>query len=167
MEWQGTVMNRGYGVIGYGDVRQLLVHRAVWSVENQCEAPREMDICHRCDNRRCGLYAHLFDGTRAENMLDAKTKGRTTWGEKNFNAKLTERQVVEILRRRRAGEPAVLIAAEFRIRRETVYDIAQGRRWERIVMREGGPIGDRRRAGAWNRDLEVARDTLAQIPLFP
>jgi DNA-binding MarR family transcriptional regulator len=38
----------------------------------------------------------MFKGTRKENMLDAKAKGRTTFGEKDAMHKLTEKQVLDI-----------------------------------------------------------------------
>lgn len=34
-------------------------------------------VCHRCDVTLCVNPAHLFVGTRSDNMLDASKKGRT------------------------------------------------------------------------------------------
>lgn len=57
-----------------------------------------MDVCHRCDNRCCINPAHLFVGTRDDNMKDCQAKGRLSRGQahsdtiKNKGKKLIEEE---------------------------------------------------------------------------
>lgn len=55
-----------------------------------------MDICHRCDNRRCVNPDHLFVGTRQDNVDDMMCKGRAASGSKHPKAKLTPDDVAAI-----------------------------------------------------------------------
>ncbi len=65
-----------------------------------------MDACHTCDNRGCCNPGHLYEGTRKQNMGDAKERGRLRTptplrGEANPLARLTQAQVDAI----RASKP--------------------------------------------------------------
>ena len=66
--WQGAVNDGGYGTLGVGG-RSCRAHRLAWSLKHGPIPPR-MDICHRCDERRCINPDHLFVESHAANMAD-------------------------------------------------------------------------------------------------
>lgn len=128
--WKQSVGSHGYGqTINRG--RVTVAHRVAWELTNG-PIPPDKEVCHTCDNRRCCNPAHLFLGTRADNMADAKNKGRTMRGEKQNFAKLTEDDVREIRRRRNLGEARKTIAQDFGITPTTVGDVMT-RTWRHVV----------------------------------
>lgn len=82
--WMSCTRN-GYGAIGI-NYKTHYAHRVVYR-EMFGDIPEGMDICHKCDVRSCVNPAHLFAGTRKDNMMDASEKGRLGGLRANFGGK--------------------------------------------------------------------------------
>lgn len=69
---------RGYGqIIGWrqGKKRPLYAHRVAWELANG-PIPAHLSVLHKCDVPLCVNPDHLFLGTQADNLIDAREKGR-------------------------------------------------------------------------------------------
>jgi hypothetical protein len=139
--------NYGTLKIGGRQGRDVRAHIAAWRVTGE-PIPPGYFVCHTCDNRVCvrndevGTYTvddvayprrgHLFCAPRLANIADAVAKGRTTRGEANPRARLTEALVREIRQRVSGGETIYAIAAELGIAYGTAYHAARGRNWKYV-----------------------------------
>jgi hypothetical protein len=97
--------------------------------------PTGLHVLHHCDNPPCCNPKHLFVGTDKDNIEDMIRKGRnnTPKGESHRDAKLTEKQVLEI---RKRHVPFVLtysmLAREYGVSKSTIQHAVNGSHWKHI-----------------------------------
>ena len=112
----------GYGLLPYaGKLRRA--HVVSLEIDGR-PVPKGMFGCHHCDTPGCVNPAHLYVGTHAQNMADAKKRRRM-----NPNAKLTVNQVVAI---RKATGTNAAIAARFEIAPSSVSHIKTRKTWRHL-----------------------------------
>jgi len=127
--WLGGVNTSGYGQIKKSRARQNTpAHRISWEL-HRGEIPQGMFVCHKCDIRSCVNPDHLFLGTAKDNSQDMKNKGRSTAGERDGNARLTEAQVIAI---RASDLSDRVVADEFGISRRHANQLRNRVRWEHV-----------------------------------
>ena len=134
--WPFYVNRQGYGV-GQVDGRVQLVHRVV--AEKSHGAPPEgSEAAHcrpdgsACESQRCVNPHHLRWATPVENAADKARHGTLNRGEGVWTSKLTAEQVLDILRRRQAGETPKEVARLYGVDRSTISRITAGRTWAHL-----------------------------------
>lgn len=111
-------------------------HRAAWLFAYG-PIPPGVDVCHHCDVGACVRPAHLFLGTRADNMQDAKAKGRLSPPPRSTQ-KLQPADVLAIRAEQANGRPGFIkrldkaIAARYGVSEPTVRHIRLRRQWANI-----------------------------------
>lgn len=128
--WTASVNAKGYGQLFIARSPRIvaLAHRLSWEIHNGT-IPSGLCVLHRCDVPACVNPDHLFIGTKADNNADMKQKGRSTIGEKNPMAKLTEVAVRSILNDGRYQKD---IAADFGIDQSLVSYIKSRKVWSHV-----------------------------------
>jgi len=130
--WTACINTDGYGIIAVNGQADS-AHRVSWKIHHG-EIPEGMCVCHKCDNPSCVNPNHLFLGTQEDNIKDMCRKGRAVHklGEDAPNAKLTEKEVIEIRRRYRNGESVSAIAEKYPVGASMVYLIVRHQSWTHI-----------------------------------
>lgn len=81
-DWNFFKTKKGYPVFR-GKNYLFACHRLSWMIFNASLIPKDMCVCHTCDNRICCKPEHLWIGTRGENIRDMLRKGRgASWAKK-------------------------------------------------------------------------------------
>lgn len=87
--WEGSKDSHGYGHIK--DNKKLKISsRVSWELYRG-KIPKNMFVCHTCDNPSCVNPEHLWIGSHTDNMRDSFSKNRMTRhrGEDNCRSKIT------------------------------------------------------------------------------
>lgn len=131
IEWSGSVLPSGYGVVNAaGDSR--LAHRLAWELANGSPVPPGLVVRHSCDNRLCVNGDHLLIGTHHDNSGDMVSRSRQANGERVPTAKMTEDSVGELLRLRGAGMTYKQLAEHFGIGKTQACNIVRGVSWKHL-----------------------------------
>lgn len=127
--WTGATSSvKGYGSFG---LNGKIVRSHVYAYERAYgPVPKGKVVAHKCDVTLCVNPAHLFAATQAENLADAKAKGRTAKGERQGCSKLTEADVIAI--RAWAGR-CVDAARRFGVSPVTITNIKHRRIWKHVA----------------------------------
>ncbi len=125
--WSAYRMKNGYGLFRYPSGHQL-AHRVSHRLFNG-PIPDGADVMHACDNPACVNPSHLSTGSRAENMADAKAKGRMATGTRHPKAKLTIDQVRAI---RGSTELQRTLAMRYGVAQSAISKIKTGLRWSAL-----------------------------------
>lgn len=133
-EWVGGFRVRNYGGMKFkGEI--WLAHRL--SLLFSGRDPREDGkcACHNCDNPICVNPAHLFIGTREDNMRDMANKGRANKpsGENNWRASIKSETVLNIRKDYTIGGMTYQqLANKYNTTYNVVYPIVRGISWKHV-----------------------------------
>lgn len=132
-EWQMSRGPQGYGWVAQHIYGVKLAHRLAYLLASG--DPADACVLHRCDNPPCCNPAHLFLGTRIDNMEDARAKGRAILhgkrGEKNWNSHLTDEQAATI-RGLRGLESKAALCARFGVSENVVEGVLYGKTYRQV-----------------------------------
>lgn len=129
--WTGAKNTDGYGSVKDGGkrypVHRLMYVRKYGDIGNK-------QVLHKCDTPACCNVDHLFLGTHAENMADKAAKGRSHnvpsgYSHKRPMAKINEEQARQIKDLLARGYRQCDIAADFKLSRQLINDIAKNKTW--------------------------------------
>ena len=129
--WTGATGLGGYGQFWHQG-RVMNAHRAAHVMfigpvnDNQ-------EVCHRCDVRCCVNPAHLFAGSKFDNMADAAEKGRLA----HRTAKLSYEDALAI---RASSKRGCDLADEYGVSRNIISRIRKGHHYTKPHALSKAPI---------------------------
>ena len=130
--WTATKSEDGYGKFYFHPTYERS-HRASWMFYVG-EIPNGLFVLHKCDNPSCVNPYHLFLGTNDDNIKDMVKKGRqrALRGSKHKNAKVTEKDVIEMRKLSESGLSQYKIAEMFGICKSMANYICNRTNWKHV-----------------------------------
>lgn len=142
--WDGSTWRGGYGEFYVSPTRGKVaaqVFARELATGEVC--PDGLEGCHTCDNPPCCNPAHVYYGTRQDNVDDMWRRDRAPRGEDRGGSKLLTEQVLAIRWRFADGDTQPALAAEYGVSPGYISQIVNGRVWAHV----GGPINTHGRPG--------------------
>lgn len=132
-QWTGGKDRDGYGVFGHHRRKQVRAHRASYEF-HVGPVSSDVFVCHKCDNPSCINPDHLFLGSPRDNTHDMIAKGRknTTVGDAHGMAKLSHKDVVEIINSRKEGVLLTVLAERYGVTFQHISAIALNKHWRHV-----------------------------------
>ncbi len=132
--WISALDKDGYGKLKFHQ-KQFQAHRFSYEL---FVGPIELGkyILHRkeCGNRNCVNPHHLYMGTPADNVKDRQTWGKLVRGEDHGNARLSEKDVLDIRRIHKDKQITFKNTADlFGISPTYVGQIVSGKNWKHLI----------------------------------
>lgn len=135
-EWNAGLSKNGRPLFWY-EGRMVIAYRFVFALMGT-PIPDRLLACHHCDNPRCCNPAHIFIGTKRDNLMDYLDKGgkvgKSQRGEANPAAKLALAQVNNIRSSLREGVSRRSLALSHKVAIRTIDSIANGQTWREGVI---------------------------------
>ena len=136
--WTRCRNERGYGMFSHNGKKNIRAHRFAWELRYG-PTPSDKFCLHKCDVRHCVNPDHLYLGSAADNTRDMEMRDRQRYrGERNYQATLTDAQVLEIRRAyKRISERRSNcreLAKRFGVKLGAVRDAAAGRTYRHLPM---------------------------------
>ena len=128
-DYKGGKQHFGYGQFWF-EGKTIGAHKFSYQLHHG-SIPKDMCVCHSCDNPTCVNPKHLWLGTKGENNKDRSNKKRSAdrKGELCPTVKLKEYQAIAI---KYSNKKNFLLAKQYNISQQTVCDIKKGKRWRHI-----------------------------------
>lgn len=129
-EWQLS-LNGGYGQFAVAG-KMYAAHRLAYEIYTKKAIPKNMCVCHTCDNPKCINPDHLFLGNSQDNIDDKVVKGRQAKGEKINTSKLTRKRILQIKEQYTKGVNQVKLAEEHNVSQVQISSILRNKSWKYI-----------------------------------
>lgn len=128
--WIGACGHSGYGHLLLNKKIQG-AHRISYILHHGNDIPKDMYICHNCDNKLCVNPHHLFLGTPTDNCVDKVMKNRhnSPQGERHGRAKLTSDDIIKIRELSSLGIPNYMLSEQFNVSRPHISYIVRNMTW--------------------------------------
>jgi hypothetical protein len=129
--WEGQGYRYPNGYVQFYDpkIKTRYAHIIVYMYCNTDYNPK-LDVRHTCGHPWCVKPNHLIQGTRKENMADARRHGTLATRERHGRSKLTEEQVQDIRGFRSIGMTLKSIANMYGITFQQVSNICREHSWK-------------------------------------
>lgn len=131
IEWPFSKRETGYGQVFYHG-RRTSSNNLICEIYRGPSGIEGAHAAHECGNRSCCNPDHIVWKTPAENCADKEEHGTQLRGSRIYNAKISERDVVEIRRLCSLGLTMRVVAERFGICPQNVCDIKNHKTWRHV-----------------------------------